>query len=200
MAELAIKTGLIILLGMFYLSPLRAELASGTDDVAKLPFWEWRNDYMTLRLVQRLPDQTRAYFSGRGFKPAEVETIAGHCIFQTVYRNTSSDDKPRVIEHDIRDWQYHYNGKTSAMKPREDWKPLWQQKQVAQPQIVAFEWSLLPSRQTFHAGDYNWGMSVFAVPHGASFDLDIRWQVDGQTQSATMKNITCAKDVYISPE
>ena len=182
------------------LSPLRAELVTGTDAAATLPFWEWRNEYMTLRLVQRLPDQTRAYFAGRGFKPAEVKTIAGYCVFQTVYTNISSADKKRVIRHDISDWKVHYKDKSFPMKPREDWKPFWQKRGVAQAQIVAFEWSLLPSRQIFEAGDYNWGMTVFEVPHGARFDLDISWKVDGKQQMARMKNITCAKDIYVPPQ
>jgi len=182
------------------LSPLSAELVTGTDDTATLPFWEWRNEYMTMRLVQRLPDQTRAYFAGRGFKPDEVQTIAGYCIFQSVYTNISSASDAHIIQYDIRDWKIHHNGKTLAMKPREDWKPFWQKKGVAQAQIVAFEWSLLPSKQVFEAGDYNWGMSVFELPHGSSFDLELVWKVDGVQQSATMKNITCAKDIYIPPQ
>jgi hypothetical protein len=194
------KYWLYLLVTMLYLSPAQAELVSGTDETAQLPFWEWRNDSVTLRFVQRLPDQTRAYFAGRGFKPAEVEHIAGHCIFQTVYTNITTDAAPHTIEHDIRNWRYHYNGKSYTMKPREDWKPLWQQRNVAQAQIVAFEWSLLPSQQIFQAGDYNWGMSVFKVPHGESFDLDIKWQVDGQPQAAKLKGMTCAKDEYIAPQ
>lgn len=66
------------------------------------------------------------------------------------------------------------------MKPREDWKPVWLKKGIAQTQIVAFEWSLLPSKQIFEAGDYTWGMTVFDVPHGARFYLDINWKVDGK--------------------
>jgi len=194
-----IKLGIAILT-FLYLSPTHAGLITGTDETAKLPFWEWRNEYMTLRLVQRLPDQTRAYFAGRGFKPNEVNIIAGHCIFQTVFTNISSGDKKRVVEHEIRNWKYHYKGEVISMKPREDWKPFWQEKKVAQAQIVAFEWSLLPSRQIFEAGDYNWGMTVFDVPHGASFDLDISWKVDGEQQSARIKNVTCAKDIYIPPQ
>ena len=80
------------LLLLLCMTPARAELATGTDDVAQLPFWEWRNDYMTLRLVQRLPDQTRAYFAGRGFRPETVKTIARHCFFQAVYTNTTSTE------------------------------------------------------------------------------------------------------------
>ena len=155
---------------------------------------------MTFRLVQRLPDQTRAYFSGRGFKSDAVKIIADHCIFQTVFTNISSSEKKRVIDHDIRQWQYYYKGKSFRMKPREEWKPFWQDHGVAQAQVVAFEWSLFPSKQIFKPGDYNWGMSVFKVPHGASFDLELNWKVDGKPQSATMKNVTCAKDVYIPPQ
>ena len=180
------KTGLYLILGMLIMSPAKAELLTGTDDVAQLHFWEWRNDYMSLRLVQRLPDQTRAYFAGRGFKKENVDAIASFCIFQTVYTNISTAKEPHVIMHDIRDWRYHYKGLTYRLKPREAWKPVWQKKNVAQPQIVAFEWSLLPTKQVFQAGDYNWGMSVFALPAGASFDLDIAWQIDGKPQSATI--------------
>lgn len=184
----------------FFQSLASGELVTGTDEDAQLPFWEWQNDYMTIRLVQRLPDQTRAYFSGRGFTAGTVKIIAKYCIFQTVYTNRSGADNKHVIQHDIRDWQYHYSDKSFRMKPRENWKPFWQEKGVVQAQIVAFEWSLFPTRQVFESGDYNWGMSVFDVPHGASFDLDLHWKLDGKPQMATMKNVTCAKDIYIPPQ
>lgn len=193
------RSGFVLIL-LLWLSPAEAELITGTDEVAQLPFWEWRNDYLTFRLVQRLPDQTRAYFSGRGFKPEAVTVIADYCIFQTVFTNISTANKKRTVQHDIRDWVYHYNGKPYRMKPREDWAPFWRNQGVAQAQVVAFEWSLLPSKQVFEAGDYNWGMSVFNVPHGGSFDLELHWKVDGKAQTAMMKNITCAKDIYIPPQ
>jgi len=185
---------------LFFLQTAGAKVVTGTDTDAQLPYWEWRNNYMSLRLVQRLPDQTRAYFSGRGFKADTVKIIADHCIFQTVYSNISGAEHKRLIQHDIRDWRYYYDGHAYPMKPREEWKPFWQGKGVAQAQIVAFEWSLFPSRQVFEAGDYNWGMSVFDVPHGASFDLELSWKVDGKRQKTTMKNVTCAKDIYIPPQ
>ena len=194
------KAGLTISLLLSMWLPAHAEMLTGTDETAKLPFWEWRSDAMTLRLVQRLPDQTRAYFAGRGFKPPDVEYIAGFCIFQTVYTNISTAETPHVILHDVRDWRIHYEGKSRSIKPREDWAQQWQQRKVAQPQIIAYEWSLLPSKQVFQAGDYNWGMSVFPVPHGASFDLDIVWQVDGKKRMATLKGLQCAKDIYIEPK
>lgn len=55
-----VKSGITLII-MLTLSPVQAELITGTDDDATLPFWEWRNEYMTMRLVQRLPDQTRLF-------------------------------------------------------------------------------------------------------------------------------------------
>jgi len=186
--------------GMHFSATLPAEIVTGTDELAKLPYWEYRSDYMTLRFVQRLPDQTRAYFAGRGFKQAEIDLIASKCVFQTVYKNITKGENQRVIQHNIRDWRYHANGKTLMMRPREDWKTEWQKRNVPVAQQVAFEWSLLPTTQVFQAGDYNWGMSFIALPHGTTFDLDIAWQVDGKPQQQTIKNMTCAKDENLAPQ
>ena len=64
-----------------------ASVTTGTDEQAQLPFWEWKSANMQLRLVQRLPDQTRAFFAGRGFSPSDVEQIAQSCVFQSIYKN-----------------------------------------------------------------------------------------------------------------
>ena len=64
----------------------KGTLLTGTDEAAQLPFWEWQDGVMSIRLVQRLPDQTRAFFMARGFDKQHAETIAQSCIFQTVYK------------------------------------------------------------------------------------------------------------------
>lgn len=201
MRKVLSMAGCMLFAGLMLLSPqLNAEVIVGKDKDAMLPFWEWRDDEISLRLVQRLPDQTRAYFAGRGFKSKEVEFIASHCVFQTVYKNISPAGKPNTIHHNITAWRYHYKGKTYEVMPREDWKPLWHSRKVSQAQIVAFEWSLLPSKQVFQAGDYNWGMTFFSIPHGESFDLDITWLLNGKPRKTTLTNVQCAKDEYIPPQ
>ena len=45
---------------------------------------------ISLRLVQRLPIQSRAFFLARGFNKQQAEIIAQSCIFQTVFKNTSN--------------------------------------------------------------------------------------------------------------
>ena len=80
-----------------------------------------------------------------------------------------------------------------------DWRTIWQQRKAKKPQRIAFEWSLLPTRQQYQPADYNWGMMVYRVPHGATFDLNLFWTLDGEEHNATIKKLQCAKDVYIPP-
>ena len=191
-------TGILLLL-MFILPSARAELVTGTDEQAQLPFWEWRTPVISVRFVQRLPDQSRAYFAGRGFEPNEVKLIAEHCIFQTVFKNVAPADTKQVIEYDLNEWAILYKGQPASLKTREDWQAIWETRKVKSAQKIAFEWSLLPTRQRYQPADYNWGMSVFPLKHGSLFDLRLTWKVNGKAQRATIKDMQCAKDVYIAP-
>ena len=64
-----------------------ADIKTGIDEQAKLPFWEIKEKGISLRLVQRLPIQSRAFFLARGFNKQQVEIVAQSCIFQTVFKN-----------------------------------------------------------------------------------------------------------------
>ena len=172
---------------------------TGTDELAQLPYWQLRAEAMTFRLVQRLPDQTRAYFSGRGFSKKDTEFIAGHCFFQTIFTNTASTDNQHLLQYDASKWLVLYKNKLQPLVLREDWQTLWQQRKAKESQRIAFNWSLLPTRQQYQPSDYNWGMTVFKLPHGATFDLKLFWTLDGKEQNAKIERLQCAKDVYIPP-
>ena len=175
------------------------EVITGTDELAQLPFWELRTQAMSLRLVQRLPDQTRAYFSGRGFLKKDVEIIAGYCVFQSVYTNTAPTNSEHVIEYDASQWRIEYANAEQSLALREDWRSIWDKRGVKPAQKIAFEWSLLPTKQRYQPTDYNWGMTLYKLPHGAQFNLNVSWRLNGVGKSALIKDIRCAKDVYIPP-
>lgn len=171
-----------------------AELVTGTDADAQLPFWEWREPGMSLRLVQRLPDQSRAFFLARGFSRDDVELIAQSCVFQTVFKNLSTADAPAAIDYDLRDWVVRSGAETRGMKTREDWAETWARREVPKAARIAFEWALFPTRQTYNAGDYNWGMSVFDLAPGDTFDLVLHWSQGGVRRTATLRGMRCAPD------
>jgi len=182
-----------------YAPPAKGEVITGTDEEAQLPFWEWRNDVMSVRLVQRLPDQTRAFFTARGFTKSQAEVIAQGCIFQTVYKNIATPSKPGVIEYDLTQWKVLYQGDVRALKVKEAWQQEWEKAKVPQPAQIAFFWALIPTQQRFEPQDYNWGMTSYNLVPGEKFDLEMVWRQDGVKQSGAIRGIECAPDVELEP-
>ena len=190
---------LLIQAFLFLCFSAQAAVTTGTDEQAQLPYWQWQDEVVSLRFVQRLPDQTRAYFAGRGFQGDDVKLIAGHCFFQTVFKNVASVQSKTLLEYDVDKWYAVIDGKQVGLKMREAWQTIWTARNTGPAQKIAFEWSLLPTRQRYLPSDYNWGMSVFPIAHGATFDLVLSWQINGKNTSAIIKGMQCAKDVYIAP-
>jgi len=177
-----------------------ATITTGIDEQAQLPYWQVAGEGVSMRLVQRLPDQTRGYFQARGFKVEDSERIAQACIFQTVFKNISADtSRPEVVRYNLRDWVIHVDGRSQGLKTREDWLPEWETRGVSPAARIAFEWSLLPTRQVYQPQDYNWGMSAFNLPPGTRFDLDVVWSLGKQTFRQRIRNIQCAPDEHRDP-
>ena len=179
---------------------ISATVNRGIDEQANLPFWEVQQDGMSLRLVQRLPIQSRAFFLGRGFNKQQVEIIANSCIFQTVFKNISNASKtPSPLTYNLNNWQVIYKGKVRKMKVREQWDEQWIKDKVKKQQRLAFEWALYPTSQVYKPGDYNWGMSAFNLKPGEKFDLKLVWRQHNKQHSTLIKNIECAPDINSQP-
>lgn len=153
--------------------------------------WRLRDSALELEVIQRLPDQTRAFFEARGFRAGEVEEIAGACIMQAILRNVSDD---AVVEVDLTNWRRTAADSTGPLRLRDDWKPVWEGAGVSQPARIAFNWALFPTRQRFSPGDYNWGMMSFALAPGSVFDLHLEWREDTVEYENVMPGIRCAAD------
>ena len=179
--------------------PAAAVVDTGTDAEAKLPYWEIVEQGVSIRLVQRLPEQTRGFFVARGFSEAHADRIALSCVFQTVFKNISHPSEPSPVEYNLRDWVVRAAGAPRVLKTREDWRKEWAARQAPQPAQLAFEWALLPTRQTYRPGDYNWGMSVFDLKPGTEFDLDVVWHQHGKQRAVRIKGMRCAPDIHLEP-
>jgi len=176
-----------------------AVVYTGTDEEARLPYWEIVEPGVSIRLVQRLPDQTRGFFQARGFPVEDSELIAQSCVFQSVFKNISAVSAPSTIEYNLRDWVVHTAGARRGLKTREDWQQEWATRQAPKAAQLAFEWALLPTRQSYRPGDYNWGMTLFGLKPGAEFDLDVVWHQDGKQRRVRLKAVRCAPDVHLKP-
>lgn len=179
--------------------PAAAVISTGTDAEAELPYWEVVEHGVSIRLVQRLPDQTRGFYQARGFSIADSELVAQSCMFQTVIKNVAPPSDPKVIEYNLDEWVVHAGGAQRRMKTREDWQKEWTARRAPKAAQLAFEWGLIPTRQIYRPGDYNWGLSVFNLAPGTAFDLDVVWRQGGERRSARLRGVVCAPDIHVSP-
>lgn len=170
--------------------------SKGIDDQARLPYWEIRDQGMSLRLVQRLPDQSRGFFEARNFSSDTAERIAQSCIFQTVFKNISSGATASPLAYDLSKWEVHTAKGQQGLKLREHWRKEWPDGRVSETSRIALEWSLLPTRQSFQPDDYNWGMTSFNLRPGTVYDLTVVWLQYDKTHRAVIKNIQCAPDIH----
>ncbi|WP_260292059.1 hypothetical protein [Sedimenticola hydrogenitrophicus] len=179
-------------LGVVLLSTAaQAGVEHARDPETGLESWSWRGDGVSFSFNQRLPDQSRAYFQGRGFRPGEAERVALACVFQAVVHN----DADAPIELDLSGWRViPARGSPRPLRLEADWQQEWRRLQVAQPARVAFRWSLFPTRQRFQPGDWNMGMVTFNLAPGASFDLEVDWRQANIARHLRFAGMRCAPD------
>jgi hypothetical protein len=181
-------------MGLVFLTPARALAPqegvtrhSIAEDTG-LSTWEVDTQGMHLRLTQISPEQARAFMLNRGMDRQSVEEFAHACVYMTVVRNESR----QPIEHNLAYWHYvPDDGKPQAMQTKHDWLSRWQPRNFSRAVKLAFEWSQLPVDQTFFAGDWNQGMTTFALPAGSRFDVFYRWKQNGKLQEGKLQHVQC---------
>ena len=172
-----------------------AGVRADRDEETGLLSWTWSEQGISVELVQRLPDQTRAFFLARGFGAQDADLIGRACVFQTIFRN----DGDRPVAYDLGQWGVHHGTERLALRTRESWDREWGERGVDQAARIAFRWSLLPTVQRFEPGDYNWGMTSFGLPPGERFDLSLVVDSDGNRLEAEVPGVVCAPDIEVAP-
>jgi hypothetical protein len=175
-------------------SPVFADetrLVLGEDEESGLKYWEWQHQGVRVRLVQRLPDQTRAFFLARGFDASSSDQIATACVFQTIFRNEGDES----VDFDLGHWRIRRGEVETGLHTREVWESRWQGSGVGKQARVALNWSLLPTQQHFEPGDYNWGMTSFGLGPGSVFDLHLKMVLSGNAIEGEIPGVICAGEM-----
>jgi len=180
---------------------LQAGVSVTTNTETKLTGWKLSQDGFEFELIQRLPDQTRAFFLARGFSKKVADDIALACVFQGIGRNTFKAGENKSISVDLRSWQVHTGAKMRAVKQKEQWDAEWGSQAVSTASRIAYRWATFPTQQTFEpVGDYNWGMISFDLPPGTRFDVHVRWTLNGKPQQAWVRDVQCPPDIHPEPQ
>ena len=181
---------LLVLTAGFASGAIASEIETSRDPETGLRAWSWSHEEISLRLLQLLPDRTRAFFLGRGFPPDAADRIGRSCVFQTIFRN----DGTHVLEYDLGDWSILHQSNGRLLRTRETWDLVWETRKIAESARIAFRWALLPTVQRFEPGDYNWGMTSFGLPPGEHFGLSLVVAVDGKPVNTRIRALQRATD------
>ena len=176
-----------------------ADPSPRTDPDTGLVTWTLRDGAISLELIQRLPDQTRAFFQGRGFPAASADEFARACVFQAIVGNAFGGDQVPVVAIDLRHWRVDAGQGPIPLPVEAGWQPRWAAAGVSQAAQIAFRWALFPTVQTFMTGDHGWGMIPFGLAPGTLFDLTVVWSEDGLERTAQLLAIQCTADRSIPP-
>lgn len=182
---------LVLLLGCT--NPVIAAVDQITEEGSGLPGWHWEGDDGSFTFNQRLPDQTRAFFQGRGFLPEQTEPLAADCVFQTIIRNSAAASTP--LEVDLAKWRViPAGGTTQPLRLEAQWQTEWELLGVAKPARIAFRWALFPTQQRFEPGDWNMGMITLGLPPDSQFDLEVVWYAGSERRQHRLTDMQCAAD------
>jgi len=169
----------------------------GTDEDSGLPYWAWEEGPVEIRMVQRLPDQTRAFFIARGLSTAAADRLARSCVFQTIVRNRGGGGQTARVGVDLTAWRRDAGRGLEPIGDKDVWDREWAATGETRAARIAFHWAFFPTVQTFFSGDINWGMTSYGVPPGARFDLALAWTLDGAPRSAFLHGVTCAPEAVL---
>jgi hypothetical protein len=169
-------------------------ITQGIDPEANLPFWAYQDDAVEIRLIQRLPDQTRAFFIGRGFTSAMADEVARSCVFQSILRNRGPGVESPEMGIDLGTWRLDAGDGPRPIALKEPWDARFAAAGESDAARIAFRWSTFPTEQSFRGGDYNWGMVSFGVEPGTRFDLTLTWTLNGEPHTAVLEAVTCAPE------
>lgn len=169
--------------------------APAQDLPAEPPVRSWQRGFLAVELQALLQDQTVAFYLARGFPAAVAADFARRgCVFRATIGSVAEGHDDPVIDLDLKSWKVQAGGAAQSFPIQADWDTEWKRTGVAESARIAFRWALFPPRQSFSAGDHNWGMMTFGLPPGSRFDLLLRWREDGAERAGRIDGLECAPD------
>ena len=186
----------LVTMSLIMAMPVMAgEVKRSVNEENGLQGWHFSDSDIEIELVQRLPDQTRALLMNHKFSREVIEQMALSCMFQTIIRNTGKSAANRVVSIDLTEWRMLHDGKVRKLLMKEPLLDSWTDADADPAAKLVVRWGMFPTQQEYLPGDYNWGLTAYGIPPGASFDLDVAWREGGALRRGEIKGVVCAPDV-----
>ena len=174
-----------LVLTMFGNITSAANITVQQNEDSGLYSWVAESEGFSIELIQLLPDFVRAIYMSHDFPDAEVDEIAGYCVFGTIIKNTSQQQ----LDYDVADWHYtDKHGNSHPVKTKTQWLEQWRKAGVT------FSWTLLPDKGTFYQGDWQQGFTTIKLPRDSKFSLTYKWSINGTEHTDIFEGLRCAPE------
>jgi hypothetical protein len=171
--------------------PERSDARSGA------PVWKWAGNGVGVRAMGRPPDQTRAFFIGRGFPDAAARRYARNCVFGMTLRNRAAGGP---IRHDLSEWRVRTADGERVLASEARWQQRWRTMEVPERARTAFAWATFPAAESMGEGGYIMGMVAMGLAPGSRFDLILKWHRNGTSRELVLEGLRCPQSAKSNPQ
>lgn len=184
--------GVSVLCGLCVSGPAQAAQTHAVDEATGVETWKTTVFGVGISLTQILPDQVRAFYINRGFAAEQIEPYAQSCVYMTVLRNDAASG---VVDFHLADWRVVTASERRPPLSAAHWLDSIGPTQPGKAPMIAFRWAQFPPHHAYQpGGDWNQGMLSIGLSPGETFDLEVRWRVDGRPFQGELRNVRCAED------
>ena len=182
---------LYLLLLVSYSFPINISAENAPVNSSEIKRYEDKDVF--IRLINRTPDQLRAFYLARQFNQASIEEILNTCLVTPIIHNLSQD----ILWLDLDEWRFSSHGKPFERLRRDYWPDRWARTQLPQAQQSTFGWTLLPETRDLHPDESVGGS--FVLPYQAKpFTLTMNFPVGadrkGPLKTVTFEGIQCLRN------
>lgn len=171
---------ILLLLALLFTAPLNA-----AENTTKT----YEDEDFYLRFVFRTPEQTAAFYEGRGFPKVAINRIVQSC-YVTVILKSRTDD---IIWLELDNWEFKTNNKKIQRYQRAYWEKQWQEVNLKQAFRSTFGWTLLPEVRELQPAESVSG-NITLTAQTEPFSLSMRF-ARGKNKKGKMKTLRL-NDLY----
>jgi len=154
---------------------------------------EFEDEQVSMRLVLRTPEQLSAFYQGREFNQAAIDSILAACFITPIIHNKTLD----VLWLELDNWQFDTGERAIARIKRDYWSEKWREAGLPQAQQSTFGWTLMPEVRDLRL-DEGVGGSVVIPMQSQPFTMTANFHTGldkkGTIKTIVFEGIQCVSD------
>jgi hypothetical protein len=154
---------------------------------------KYEDAQVSMRLVLRTPEQLSAFYQGRKFNQAAIDSILETCFITPIIHNKTLD----VLWLELDNWEFSVAGHAIPRIKRDYWVDKWRAAELPQAHRSTFGWTLMPEVRDLRL-DEGVGGSVVIPMQTEPFTMTAKFQTgadkNGKIKTIVFEDLRCPVD------